>query len=102
MPSRSKPRVRVRSHARGQPVETLENVGPTIARRLREVGIETRSDLARVGPVQAFLDIRERHPWQTISVCYYLYSLEGALRGAHWDALAPTRKRELRRAAGLD
>jgi DNA transformation protein len=35
-------------------------------------------------------------------VCYYLYSLEGALRGKHWDALGESVKRSLLERAKLD
>jgi DNA transformation protein len=77
------------------PVEQLRNVGPTIARRLREIGIRTRDDLRTVGPAAAYRRICAEYPGQTISVCYYLYSLEGALRDQHWDALGPQVKKQL-------
>jgi DNA transformation protein len=78
-------------------VEQLMNVGPTIARRLAEIGIRTGHDLRRVGAVAAYEMICARYPGQTIPVCYYLYSLEGALRAQHWDALAPRTKESLLR-----
>jgi TfoX C-terminal domain len=83
-------------------VESLMNIGPTIARRLREVRIHTRSDLKSVGPVAAFHRIRKRWAGKTIPVCYYLYSLQGALCDVHWDALSESDKRALRRQAGID
>lgn len=85
-----------------QSVSSLKNIGPTIARRLGAVGIRTRNDLERVGPARAFRRVCERHPEETISVCYYLYSLEGALRGVHWDSIGNSRKARLRREAGVD
>ena len=78
-----------------QDVAALRNIGPTIARRLNEIGIHTREDLKRVGPVTAYRRIRENCPDQTIPVCYYLYSLEGALADTHWDALPQAIKDEL-------
>jgi DNA transformation protein and related proteins len=78
-----------------RPVEQLRNVGPTIARRLREIGVRTAKDLRSVGAAAAYERIRAKHPGKTIPVCYYLYSLEGALRDQHWDALAPKIKRGL-------
>ena len=39
----------------------------------------TLADLAETTSVKAFIKIREQHPDKTIPVCYYLYSLEGAL-----------------------
>jgi DNA transformation protein len=70
-----------------KPVEELRNVGPTIARRLKEVGIHTAGDLRCVGAVAAYQRICSQSPGETIPVCYYLYSLEGALRNRHWDDL---------------
>ena len=66
------------------PIEQLKNIGPTIARRLRDVGIRTSGDLRTVGPVTAYRRICAKYPSKTIPVCYYLYSLEGALRNQHW------------------
>ncbi len=83
-------------------IRSLRNIGPTIARRLHAVGIRTRDELERVGPARVFRRVCERHPEETVSVCYYLYSLEGALRGVHWDSLAASRKARLRREAGID
>lgn len=77
------------------PVERLKNVGPTIARRLREVGIRTIGDLRSVGAVTAYQRICAKHSGKTIPVCYYLYSLEGALRDQHWDALGAKVKQGL-------
>ena len=56
-------------------------------RRLNEIGVRMRADLARVGPVAAYRQICANYPDRTIPVCYYLYSLEGALTDTHWDAL---------------
>jgi len=77
------------------PVEQLTNVGPTVARRLREIGIRTRGELQTVGPVAAYRRICAKYPGRTIPVCYYLYSLEGALKGQHWNALDPPVKKHL-------
>jgi DNA transformation protein and related proteins len=43
----------------------------------------TVGDLRSVGAVTAYERICGKHPGETIPVCYYLYSLEGALRGQH-------------------
>lgn len=77
------------------PVEKLRNIGPTIARRLTEIGIHTHGDLRSIGAVTAYQRIRAKNPGKTIPVCYYLYSLEGALRDRHWDALIPKLKQDL-------
>jgi DNA transformation protein len=77
------------------PVDQLRNIGPTIARRLQEIGIRTSDELSAVGPVTAYCRICAKYPGQTLPVCYYLYSLEGALRDQHWDALDPQVKKQL-------
>lgn len=77
------------------PLAQLKNIGKTIEKRLNEIDIHTREDLARVGAVDAYRMIRDRHPGQTIPVCYYLYSFEGALLDLHWNALPKPLKDEL-------
>ncbi len=73
----------------------LTNIGTTIAQRLNDVGIYTEAALREAGPAEAFRRIERAHPGATIPICYYLYSLEGALSGVHWDDVPEQRKREL-------
>ena len=77
------------------PITDLPNIGPTVARRLAAVGIRTRDDLDRVGPAQAWKRMHAREPGTTLPVCYYLYSLQGALLGCHWNELPPGEKERL-------
>jgi DNA transformation protein len=77
------------------PLKGLKNLGPTIIQRLNEIGVHNRGDLKRVGAVEGHRLIRQRHPAKTIAVCYYLYSLEGALRGLHWNDLPRKVKEDL-------
>jgi DNA transformation protein len=76
----------------------LRNIGPTIEKRLREVSVRTRTDLEAVGPVEAYRRIKAKHPDRTIPVCYYLYSLQGALLDVYWDDLPEGMKASLREA----
>jgi DNA transformation protein len=48
-----------------------------------------------MGPVAAYKRICENYPNQTIPVCYYLYSLQGALMDLHWGELPEAIKEEL-------
>lgn len=73
----------------------LKNIGPTIEKRLNEIDVYTRSDLERVGPVNAYWRICRNYPEQTIPVCYYLYSLQGALTNVHWDKVPKKTKEKL-------
>ncbi len=85
------------------PLKGLTNIGPTIAARLNEVGVSTVGDLRRVGVVEAFQMVRANNADKHIPVCYYLYSLQGALQGVHWDALSEqTDVREHRKFQGRD
>jgi DNA transformation protein len=81
------------------PVRELKNIGPTIAARLAAVGVRTAGDLEAMGPPEAYRRVRRRYATVSIPVCYYLYALQGALDGVHWDALSPATKRSLREKA---
>lgn len=73
----------------------LKNIGATIEKRLDEIGIRTRKDLAKIGPVKAYQKIKQKYPNKTIPVCYYLYSLQGALEGKYWDDISEKTKKTL-------
>ncbi|WP_299505081.1 TfoX/Sxy family protein [uncultured Roseobacter sp.] len=80
-------------------VRELKNIGATVAQRLYEVGIRTQDDLKRVGAVTAYCEMKRRHPGARTPLCYYLYSLEGALRDQHWDRIGEDVKETLRNDA---
>lgn len=80
----------------------LCNIGSTVAKRLNEIGVFNRNDLKRMGSVIAYQKMKQKHPDATLPRCYYLYSLEGALRNSHWDKLPESLKRKLSIAAGLE
>jgi len=69
----------------------LRNIGPTIELRLNAVGICTCEDLRRTGPAEAFLKMQAQTA-SKLPVCYYLYSLEGALTDRHWDDVVAATK----------
>lgn len=77
-------------------VKELKNIGTTVAQRLNQVGIRTKNDLKRVGAVTAYCEIKQRHPEARTPFCFYLYSLEGALRDQHWDDIGEDVKQALR------
>ncbi|WP_045221102.1 TfoX/Sxy family protein [Desulfonatronum thioautotrophicum] len=83
------------SRTGGRQLTDLKNIGKKIAGRLNEAGIFTEDDLRRLGAAEAHRKIKERHPAETLPVCYYLYSFEGALTDMHWNAIGEARKREL-------
>lgn len=69
----------------------LRNVGPTVERRLNAIGIHSREDLLRIGSAQAYLKMQAQASG-TLPVCFYLYSLEGALTDRHWNDLPAATK----------
>lgn len=77
----------------------LRNVGPTIERRLNTIGIHSREDLLRIGPAKAYLQMQAKASG-ALPVCFYLYSLEGALTGRHWDDLPTATKAMLLKSVG--
>jgi TfoX/Sxy family transcriptional regulator of competence genes len=78
-------------------LEHLPNLGPTSARWLRDVGIETYDDLERLGSVQAFLLVDASREGVSLNL---LYALEGALREVRWDRLPLEVRDALRRHVG--
>ena len=86
--------------SRNRSLTDLKNIGKTIAGRLNEVGIFSEADLKLVGAVGAHRLIKERNPNETLAVCYYLYSFEGALTDKHWNELGEERKQQLKAQVG--
>ncbi|MFS3008489.1 TfoX/Sxy family protein [Bacteroides thetaiotaomicron] len=77
-------------------LRNAKNIGTTIEKYLNEIGIFTLADLAETTSVEAFIKIRKQHPEKTIPVCYYLYSLEGALLNLHWNDIPSELEKELK------
>lgn len=73
----------------------LKNIGRKIASRLNEVGIFSRDELAFYGAVETHRMIKSKYPNETLPVCYYLYSFEGALCDLHWNELGEKKKESL-------
>lgn len=78
-----------------QTVHGRRNIGPTIAKRLNEIGVHTMAELHEVGPSKAYKAIKQLYPDKTLPVCYYLYSFEGALTDTHWNDIPEKRKQQL-------
>ncbi len=75
----------------------LKNIGNKIAGRLNEVGIFSEEELRFYGAVEAHKMIKKNHPNETLPVCYYLYSFEGALCNKHWNEIEEKKKQELKK-----
>jgi DNA transformation protein and related proteins len=70
----------------------IRNVGPKSAAWLRQVGVRTTEDLARVGPIEAFLKVKRAGFRPSLNL---LYAMAGALADCHWADLPEERKQEL-------
>ena len=84
-----------------KPLAELQNIGKTVASRLHEIGITNEADLREIGASKAYKLLSQQSPGKHLPVCYYLYSLEGAIQDKHWDLLSEKEKTDLRLAAGL-
>lgn len=73
-----------------------KNIGATIEKRLNGIGVFSLAELAQMTPVKAYQSICRQNPSKTFPVCYYLYSLQGALLDLHWDDLPSELKVDLR------
>lgn len=72
-----------------------KNIGATIEKRLNEIGVFSLADLSEMTPVKAYQAICEQNKDKTIPVCYYLYSLQGALLDLHWNDVPDEIKKDL-------
>ena len=78
-------------------LKSAKNIGESIEKRLNEIGVFSLADLAQMTPVKAYQSICKQNPGKIFSVCYYLYSLQGALLDSNWDDLPTELKTELRK-----
>jgi hypothetical protein len=76
----------------------IPGVGPAARRWLREVGVATRGDLERTGPVAAFRAVRANGRRASVNL---LFALEGALLGLRWDRVPEVVRANLRQRAGI-
>lgn len=83
-------------------LETLPNIGTTLAQRLRSVGIPDAEALRQVGAAEAYQRIAAEYGPNRPPLCYNLYSLEAALRGHDWRLLEEAAKQQLRLLAGVN
>ena len=76
-------------------LSSLKNIGATVEKRLNDIGVFSENDLKKMGAVKAYQKIKQKNPSKTIPVCYYLYSLQGALENRHWDDISQNTKNQL-------
>jgi len=84
LPEDPPPRRVVAPRPAPEALEGLKNLGPASAAWLREAGIHTVEQLARLGPVEAFLRVQETGRQPSVNL---IYAVAGALAGCRWDRL---------------
>ncbi|NKB61545.1 MAG: competence protein TfoX [Gammaproteobacteria bacterium] len=77
----------------------LKNIGKTVATRLHEIGVSSKSELKQTGSVEAYRRLSQAYPDKHLPFCYYLYSLEGAIKNCHWNDFSEKEKQSLRDSA---
>ena len=86
---------------KNQSLSELKNIGATVASKLHALGITSKAELKTLGSVKAYQWLSDSNPGKRLPVCYYLYSLEGAIQNRHWNDFSEQEKAKLRLAAGL-
>ena len=69
-----------------QKLRDLKGLGPTSEKYLNEIGIHNKADLAKIGPVRAFLKLKEECSIEPS--LNFLYAMVGALENEHWAKIA--------------
>ena len=76
------------------PIETIPNIGRSLATELRAVGIDSLEALMRVGFWDAWLQLRRANPERDcLPACL---SLAGAVAGVRWNHLPPRVRQDIR------
>jgi hypothetical protein len=70
----------------------LKNIGPVSSGWLASVGVKSRADLIRLGPVQAYLRAKDAGHRVTLNL---LWALAGAERGLQWNRLSTEDRQQL-------
>lgn len=80
----------------GALAKQLRNVGPKLATRMVQAGIDSPEKLKRVGAKEAFrLMYPDGDSYGDFNAAY-LYALEGAIRDCDWSDLPDSVKKEFR------
>ena len=73
-----------------EPIENLRNLGTTSAVWLREAGIGTIAELARLGPIVAFRLVKQRQPRASLNL---LWAFAAGIQDRDWRDLTPDEKK---------
>ena len=79
--------------------KTLRNIGPVMAQRLIDTGIETREQLIQMGAENAYLAMYPTGDKYGDHNAAYMMALEGAIQDCDWQEITESRKTTLKRFA---
>ena len=74
----------------------LRNIGPEMATKLANAGINSPEKLRKLGAKKAFLKLHEKGQFCEKYNAAYLYALEGAIRDCDWRAIPEKLKTEFK------
>ena len=80
------------------PVAQLRNLGPKTAQWLHEIGISTRQELIKTGPIMAYKILK--HQRKDVSIVL-LFALYGAIHDYHWNEIPAGIKEQLKKEASM-
>lgn len=80
------------------PVDTLPNIGATLAAKLVQVGIDSKAKLISTGTENTFIKLKTVEEHTCLNM---LYAIEGAIQGIRWHNLDKQRKLELKEFLNL-
>lgn len=75
-------------------LEALKGLGPKSSAALKAIGINTRLDLEKLGPVKTFIKLQKESTLIKPSL-NFLYALVGALEDRDWKDVAKKEKQRL-------
>ena len=76
-------------------VADIPNLGPRCSERLAEIGVLTRGDLVKMGPIEAYKKLKENDP-KMVNILF-LYAMVSGLEGIPWNEIPQGMKEDLRR-----
>jgi hypothetical protein len=76
-------------------VSELKNLGPKSEAWLNEIGIFSKTDIERIGPVEIYRLLKQHGLPASLNL---VYALEAMLMDIHWTKLPANMKLELKRA----
>ncbi|MFC3853227.1 TfoX/Sxy family protein [Salinispirillum marinum] len=71
----------------------LKGLGPASEKFLAEIGINTPDDLRKIGPIRAYMRLKEETDVQPS--LNLLYAMVGALEDSHWTDIAKLERERL-------